>query len=385
MSELKTNKISTNDQNNVAIDNALGLKSYTTTQRDSLTSAAGDMIYNTTTSKAEYYTGSAWVETGGADVVQVEYLAVAGGGGGGSGWNNYDYRPAGGGGAGGLLTNVSGSTSGGLTAASPAFYVVPSTNYLVTIGAGGAKGDGAYAAQPSLEKAGRAGSSTRFATIHAFGGGGGGGRNGNTSTDTFSSGTRGGSGGGQNAGGGDNTQDTEKQGFRGGNGNSSNTAQGGGGGAGAQGNGTNGVSPGGNGYGGVGVTNTIISASEATTASVGEVVGSDVYYAGGGGGGGNSGDYSVPDGGTGGGGRGSNTNADNGTDGTANTGGGGGGGASRGDGYGWDGSAGGSGVLILRYANTYSISQTGLTVSTITQGDNKVSIITAGTGNVSWS
>jgi len=28
MSELKTNKISTNDQNNVAIDNALGLKSY---------------------------------------------------------------------------------------------------------------------------------------------------------------------------------------------------------------------------------------------------------------------------------------------------------------------------------------------------------------------
>ena len=37
MSELKTNKISTNDQNNVAIDNALGLKSYTTTQRDALT------------------------------------------------------------------------------------------------------------------------------------------------------------------------------------------------------------------------------------------------------------------------------------------------------------------------------------------------------------
>jgi hypothetical protein len=38
MSELKTNKISTNDQNNVAIDNALGLKSYTTPQRDALTS-----------------------------------------------------------------------------------------------------------------------------------------------------------------------------------------------------------------------------------------------------------------------------------------------------------------------------------------------------------
>ena len=45
MSELKTNKISTNDGNNVAIDNALGLKSYDTTARNALTSVAGDMIY----------------------------------------------------------------------------------------------------------------------------------------------------------------------------------------------------------------------------------------------------------------------------------------------------------------------------------------------------
>ena len=40
MSELKTNKISTNDQNNVAIDNALGLKSYIK-ERDALTSSWG--------------------------------------------------------------------------------------------------------------------------------------------------------------------------------------------------------------------------------------------------------------------------------------------------------------------------------------------------------
>ena len=33
MSELKTNQIATNDGNNVAIDNSLNLKSYTTTQR----------------------------------------------------------------------------------------------------------------------------------------------------------------------------------------------------------------------------------------------------------------------------------------------------------------------------------------------------------------
>ena len=50
MSELRTNTISTNDTNNVAIDNSLNLKSYSTTDRDALTSVAGDVIYNTTTS-----------------------------------------------------------------------------------------------------------------------------------------------------------------------------------------------------------------------------------------------------------------------------------------------------------------------------------------------
>ena len=45
MSELKTNKISTNDQNNVAIDDALGLKSYTTTQRDALTSVLEELTH----------------------------------------------------------------------------------------------------------------------------------------------------------------------------------------------------------------------------------------------------------------------------------------------------------------------------------------------------
>ena len=74
MSELKTNKISTNDQNNVAIDNALGLKSYTTTQRDALTSVAGDTIYNTTDSKVQVYTGSAWEDLGGIDAFSAEYL-----------------------------------------------------------------------------------------------------------------------------------------------------------------------------------------------------------------------------------------------------------------------------------------------------------------------
>ena len=72
MSELKTNQISTNDGNNVAIDNSLNLKSYTTTQRNALTSVAGDIIYNTTTSKAEYDDGSSWAEIGGIDAISVD-------------------------------------------------------------------------------------------------------------------------------------------------------------------------------------------------------------------------------------------------------------------------------------------------------------------------
>ena len=105
MSELKTNKISTNDQNNVAIDNALGLKSYDTTARDALTSVAGDMIYNTTTSEPQYYDGTNWQSLGTAPL-SVDYLVQAGGGASVDG-NNGD----GGGGAGGLRSSVS-STGG---------------------------------------------------------------------------------------------------------------------------------------------------------------------------------------------------------------------------------------------------------------------------------
>ena len=60
MATLKVNTISKSTGNNVAMQCSLNLKSYTTTQRDALTSAAGDMIYNTTDSKVQYYNGSAW-------------------------------------------------------------------------------------------------------------------------------------------------------------------------------------------------------------------------------------------------------------------------------------------------------------------------------------
>lgn len=65
------------------------------------------------------------------------------------------------------------------------------------------------------------------------------------------------------------------------------------------------------------------------------------------------------------------------TNGTVNTGGGGGSGSG----------LGGSGVVILKYADTYTITiGAGLTGSTAApSGGYKVTTITAGTGNVSWS
>ena len=60
MATLKVNTISTSTGNNVAMQCSINLKSYTTTQRDALTSAAGDIIYNTTDSKVQFYNGSAW-------------------------------------------------------------------------------------------------------------------------------------------------------------------------------------------------------------------------------------------------------------------------------------------------------------------------------------
>jgi hypothetical protein len=51
------------------------------------------------------------------------------------------------------------------------------------------------------------------------------------------------------------------------------------------------------------------------------------------------------------------------------------------------GGAGGSGIVILKYPDTRTISNPGggLTLSTSTSGGFSVTSITAGTGNVSWS
>ena len=79
MSTLETNSIGKYSGNNVSVDDALNLKSYTTTQRDALTSVAGDVIYNTTTTKPQYYDGSAWQDMVNL-AINVDYLVIAGGG-----------------------------------------------------------------------------------------------------------------------------------------------------------------------------------------------------------------------------------------------------------------------------------------------------------------
>ena len=60
MATLKVDTISTSSGDNVAMQCAINLKSYTTTDRDALTSAAGDMIYNETTNKVQFYNGTSW-------------------------------------------------------------------------------------------------------------------------------------------------------------------------------------------------------------------------------------------------------------------------------------------------------------------------------------
>ena len=49
--------------------------------------------------------------------------------------------------------------------------------------------------------------------------------------------------------------------------------------------------------------------------------------------------------------------------------------------------AGGSGIVILRYSNAYTISNSGggLTFTTATSGSDKITTFTAGTGTITWS
>jgi len=280
----------------------------------------------------------------------VNYLVIAGGGGGGS-------NRGGGGGAGGYR-EVTGET------------LATSTNYTVTVGAGGA---GLQA--PIASASGLVGNNSVFGTITSAGGGGGGG---GTSTSAKNGGNGGsGGGGGQGTtspakvgGTGDTPSTSPAQGTNGGAGgvNASNIGSAGGGGgaasAGAAGSNAN------NGVGGAGGSGTASS-----------ITGSSVTRAGGGGGGAFVSTGGA--GGTGGGGAGSG-NDTTANSGTANTGGGGGGGG--GQTTGAYGGNGGSGAVILKYPITYDMTvSAGLGYKTVMSGEYKITEFTAGTGTVSFA
>jgi hypothetical protein len=227
----------------------------------------------------------------------VEYLIIAGGGGGSGGLAGSYYGPGGGGG-----TSKTGFAP-----------IALSTNFTVTVGAGGAINANGF--------------SSTFSTITAGAGLLGVARKGGNNDDF--------------------------QGF------DPVTGALSGGGAGANATATSQV-------GGAGLTSSIS--------------GSSVQYGGGGGGGG-----ARAAGGAGGGGAGAQDGpAIDAIAGTANRGGGGGGGTDSAP----NGlrAAGGSGIVILSYPLALTITiGAGLTGSTSTVGANKVTTITAGTGNVSWA
>ena len=351
MSTLETNSIGKYSGNNVSIDDALNLKSYTTTQRDALTSVAGDTIYNTTDSKVQVYTGSAWEDLGGIAAFAVQYIIVAGGGAG----SGYDSQAGagGGGGAGGYLSSVIGENSGGGLSSHQVLYLAPSTNYPLSIGAGGSGTSGSAPGNRGTESyfnnivsVGGGGARARYTVYptQALGGSGGGGGNHFNQGSNPNAGARGINGMGFNGG---NSTGTAGSGL----------AAGGGGGASAAGTNASGTT---GGNGGDGVQSSI--------------TGTATYYAGGGGGGAST------DGTGGQGGGGTNGGA-----GTANTGGGGGGNYT-GSSSAVSGGSGGSGVIILLYPDTYTISNTGMTLTETDRGDGyKYAKITVGTGTVSFS
>lgn len=267
---------------------------------------------------------------------QCEYLVVGGGGHGPGGFSG-GYG-AGGGGAGGLRNSYASENTGGGGASESTKGIVLGQTYSITIAAGSTNigsGDTGVTATPS-----------KFDTVKAIGGGNGN-RFGSTSNIADSGYSSGAGQAGRNTSGTFTTYlfNNPTQGFVGGP--RSGTVGGAGGGA---------AGAGGNAY----------SDGAALSSSI---TGSAVNYAKGGSGGRATSFY-------------------NGTAGTANTGNGGRAGAYSQGGYGnTQGGAGGSGIVILRYSNTYTISVgAGLTTAgEQTDGSDKYITFTGGTDTVSWS
>ena len=283
-----------------------------------------------------YISGNRIIAAPTYDEVLVNYLVIAGGGGGGGGGIGGATRA--GGGAGGYLES--------------SLEVATSSLYTVTVGGGGAGG----VALSGSSAVGSPGVTSVAFGITATGGGEGAGL-------FEANGGSGGSGGGGSNNTGLGGIGVSGQGNNGGNGFTNPGGGGGGGGAGAVG-GNASSSTGGNGGAG----------------SSSSITGSSVTRAGGGGGSG----ITSGSGGAGGGGAGS-YNVSTGNSGTDNTGGGGGGTGGTGSGA-RTGGNGGSGVVILRYSNLYTLNiGAGLSYSTQTVNDDKVTTFTGGSGSISLS
>jgi len=285
----------------------------------------------------------------------VDYLVVAGGGGAG-------YYAGAGGGGGGLRTSYSNSSS--LNGHNEtALSLSRATNYSVSIGGGGSSNGSSVGTAANY---GGDGTNTTFSTITSTGGGGG---SGGTGAQNGRSGGSGGGGSRYNSGtaiGGAAVTSPVTQGHSGGGGNTNTSGAGGGAGAAGVDN---------NNSGGSGLSVNILNTTNASTASVGEVSGSDVYFAGGGGG------YSGGTGGIGGGG--DATGSASATGGLPNTGGGAGGD------NGAQNKSGGSGVVILRYPSEYAITVGSGIIeasgSPFTESTEKVSVFTGGTGIITFA
>lgn len=271
--------------------------------------ATGGVIYDDSSYWYHVFTSSGTFTP--SQNITCDYMVVAGGGG--------SVRE-GGGGAGGTRSTV--TTTGGLGQLESALSLTATTNYTVTIGAGGVGGASATN-----------GSNSVFSTITSTGGGYG--------SQPGQAGGSGGGGGrsssaGSRAGG---AASPSGQGFSGGSGDATDNADaGGGGGGGAGAAGSNGSGQVG-GAGGNGIWTAITNAL-----SIGQLSSGNYYLGGGGGGGAGT---TAGTGGLGGGANG--VTSGNGNAGTANTGGGGSG--TKTSVYPTStGGAGGSGIVIVRYA-----------------------------------
>lgn len=269
--------------------------------------SSGGYTYHTFTSSGTF--------TNTISNLEIDYLMVAGGGSGGS------YGA--GGGAGGLLN---GSTT------------LSAQNYSIVIGAGATHSIGSPSHAGGQQAQGSDGNDTTAFSLTAIGGGGGG--------DAGNNGSAGGSGGGGAYNGTTGGAGTSGQGNAGGGSSFSDPyPSGGGGGAGSVGgNATSNTQPGNGGAG-------LQFSTYATATSTGD----SGYYAGGGGGGvaggsGYVGGGQTSNGGLGGGGNGGVGGSGQ-SAGQANTGGGGGSGAYSGSTNSYYPQQGGSGIVILRYAD----------------------------------